>query len=528
VDETALADLRLNGVPVPSGAEAIPRLPIVEAPPVTVDPLAPGSETSYRHRLLAEFDRAAGVRAYVVVFEPLAKGLPRGRAWIAEDDFGLVRLDAMRSGLAGPIVSSRRSDEYRRVEVEDGTAWLPERLALSEAYEAAGHRTPVERVTTLRSHEVDPPSFDARRRAAHASPSVLIAAVDGRLQYLRRERPASDAPPLRAAAGRATRLWTLAAGVLDDPGIDGVLPYAGVGYADLDLLGTGTQLSAFAAGPFVQLAWSGTTGRVGLRAKAFASLVEYNDRSFRGGVERYDENVRQRPATASLEAVKAAGRVRLRAAYEVARPSLRRGPDTAAAFVTPASPIVHGLRVGADGEIGPWMVGAWASAARRSTWSAWGRGEEAADDARAYERAGVDVARSFVLGRRLTARVDAAAMAGRGLDRFSRFSFDGLENRVHGAPLASIRFDRGLVLRSALSASLARGVRADLFADAALVRDPTLGEGARAFPGCGAALQAALPGATSLAVEWGYGPRSRDAGGRAGAHVWRLTAYKIL
>jgi hypothetical protein len=267
---------------------------------------------------------------------------------------------------------------------------------------------------------------------------------------------------------------------------------------------------------------------VGLRAKAFASLVEYNDRSFRGGVERYDENVRQRPATAMLEAVAPAGRLRVRAAYEVARPGLRRGPDTAEAFVTPASPIVHGLRVGVEGEVRGWSMGAWAAASRRSSWSAWGRGEETAAGAQAYEKAGFDAARALVISPRLVVRLDLAAMTGRGLDRFSRFSFDGLENRVHGAPLASIRFDRGVVARSALSAAVARGVRGHLFADAAVVRDPTLGGGARAFPGLGAAMEAALPGAASLNVEWGYGPRSRDAAGERGAHVFRLTAFKIL
>jgi hypothetical protein len=189
---------------------------------------------------------------------------------------------------------------------------------------------------------------------------------------------------------------------------------------------------------------------------------------------------------------------------------------------------VHGLRVGLDGEAGRWTLGAWAGVSRRSAWRAWGRGDEDADGAGAYERAGLDASRAFVVSRRVSARVDAAAMAGRGLDRFSRFSFDGLENRVHGAPLASIRFDRGLVVRSALSAAIARGVRGDLFADVAVVRDPTLGARARTFPGLGAAVQAALPAATSLTVEWGYGPRSRAARGGAGAHVFRLTAWKVL
>ena len=529
VDETELADVRLNGVPVPAGDDAVPRLPIVEPPPVDVAPLDAGGDAAYRYRLL-DADTADGVRCYVVWFEPRAAGaLLRGRAWIAEDDFGLVRLDAEQAGLRGAIVSSRRVDAYRRVPVADEPAWLLERSARHDAYDAPGHRTPIDRVLALRAHEVGPDGFEARRRAAHASSSVLLAAVDGRLQYLRRESAReAEAAPLRTAGARATKIWTLAAGVLADPGIDGLLPYVGLGYLDLDVLGTGTRLNAFAAGPFVQAAWSAPVRGWQVEARAFASLVEYNDRSFRNGAERYDENVRQRPASGSLEALAPPGRWRARVAYDVARPGLRRGPDTAAAFVAPANPTVHSLRLGLETEAAGWSLSAWGSASRRSAWTSWGTEAAAVDDARDFQKAGLRAARAFVLAPRAVARLDLAAMAGRDLDRFSRFAFDGLENRLHGAPLASVRFDRGLVLRTSVSTALARGLRADGFVDAALVRDPTLGGGARAFPGLGAALQGSLRGALSLGLEWGYGPRSRDGEGRPGAHVWRLTAYKIL
>ena len=408
-------------------------------------------------------------------------------------------------------------------------AWLLARTVIHQWYDAPGHRTPIDRVLELRAHEIAPDGFEARRRAAHASPSVVLAAVDGRLQYLRREpRGEAEAPPLRSAGGRATRIWTIAAGALADPGIDGLLPYVGLGYVDLDLLGSGTRLNAFAAGPFLQVAWSAPLGAWQVEARAFASLVEYNDRSFRNGVERYDENVRQRPASGSLEALAPPGRWRARVAYDLARPGLRRGPDTAAGFVAPANPIVHGLRLGVETEAAGWSLSAWASASRRSAWTAWGNDAAAVDGARGYEKAGLRAARAFVLAPRTVARLDVAAMAGRDLDRFSRFTFDGLENRLHGAPLASVRFDRGLVARTSVSTALARGLRADGFVDAALVRDPTQGDGARAFPGFGAALQGSLPGALSLGMEWGYGPRARDGRGGRGAHVWRLTAYKIL
>ena len=120
-------------------------------------------------------------------------------------------------------------------------------------------------------------------------------------------------------APRACGAWPL--GTLFDPNIDRPLPFAGLSYVDFDVLGTGAQMSAFLAGPFAQVALSvPSVGGPGLQiqAWAFAALARYNDRSFRGGLERYDENLRQRPLRASVAAVRRLGaRARLRAAYDL-------------------------------------------------------------------------------------------------------------------------------------------------------------------------------------------------------------------
>ena len=63
-------------------------------------------------------------------------------------------------------------------------------------------------------------------------------------------------------------------------------------------------------------------------------------------------------------------------------------------------------------------------------------------------------------------------MSGRGLDRFSRFSFDAFDNRLRGYPSAGLRFDRGVVLRTAGTWNAAPGIRLDAFADTAFARDP--------------------------------------------------------
>ena len=67
-----------------------------------------------------------------------------------------------------------------------------------------------------------------------------------------------------------------------------------------------------------------------------------------------------------------------------------------------------------------------------------------------------------------------------------------------------------------------------MFLDLAVVHDTAQGTGHNAFPGVGAAGELRLPWSTLLSVEWGYGPEARDREGQRGAHVVRVTAYKVL
>jgi hemolysin activation/secretion protein len=133
-----------------------------------------------------------------------------------------------------------------------------------------------------------------------------------------------------------------------------------------------------------------------------------------------------------------------------------------------------------------------------------------------------------VLGPRAVARLEASALAGRDLDRFSRFGFDAFDSRLRGYPSAGVRFDRGMVLRSAATWPVRRGWRLDGFVDAALVHDPTAGQASHRHLGAGGAVEVALPGRILLNVDWGFGFEGRDREGRRGTHVVRVTAYKVL
>ena len=125
-------------------------------------------------------------------------------------------------------------------------------------------------------------------------------------------------------------------------------------------------------------------------------------------------------------------------------------------------------------------------------------------------------------------RVAAEWMAGRDLDRFSRYTFGTFDNRLRGYPSALIRYDRGGVVRGALAWAWGRFVRVDAFLDSAAVHDPGFGPGLRNYTGLGGAVEAPAPFGTLLAVEWGYGLRGVNTSGRLGTQVIRVSAYKVF
>jgi hypothetical protein len=529
-------DLRLNGAPL--GGGDVPRLPIVEPERVAAAPLAIALDRTYRYRLEGRETRA-GRDCYRVAFEPAAAGASsfRGRAWIEADGFALVRLEAVQTGLRGVIVSSQQADDFAPQLHEGRTVWLPARTTVHQVYEGPGYRTPIDRLLVFDLQEPDPHDFEQRLRAAHAGDAVLLRETARGFEYLRKARAEGSAVAggaVRVAAGKATAVRTVALGLLVDPNIGDPLPFAGAGYSDVDFLRSGTQLNAFLAGAFAQLSWSAPSlggSRWRLQAAGLASLVTYNDRVFRRGIEQYAENLRQRPARVALDLSHPLGaRWRARAGYELEHVRLQRSDLTAADFREPPSVLAHGLRLALDGQQGPVSASIWWRPARRAQWRAWGfagAAEEAAGRP-TYHRYGVTLARTLIVSTRVSGRLEVAAMAGSGLDRFSRYSFDGFENRLTGYPSASVRYDRGLLARSALTWRAWRGLRLQALADAARVRDAGYGFEARTLVGLGAGLDAALPWRSLLAVEWGYGPQGRDREGATGTHTIRLTAYRVF
>ncbi len=524
--------MRVNGIEF--RGRAAPRLPIIEPERVASPPLAIALTDNYRYRLVGRHTIDATL-CYVVAFEPdparsdKSMALFRGQAWIAADTFAMLKVAATQTALRGPIVASEQVDEFRQAQPG---IWLLARSDVRQMYEGAAHRTPIHRVLAIASHEINPADFSERRSRAYGSDSVMLRDTAEGYRYLQKKSANAEETP--ALAGRANRVRTLVAGVIVDPNISIPLPFAGASYVDFNFLGTGTQVNAFFGGTYGQLAFSVPSlggSRWQLAGRGFGIASSYNDRSFVGGRERYEEDIRQRPASASMWLLRPiTPRVSLRAGYDLDYTHLAAGEATAADFVVPADQIVHGARFSLDAQRDGWNASVWWNPARRTGWRAWGRGApgEYEPAHRDFQRYGVSIARSRVMSPRLVGRVEGAWMSGRDLDRFSRYTFGTFDNRLRGYPSALIRYDRGGVVRTAVAWGTGKLLRLDGFLDSAAVHDPGFGRGLRNYTGVGGALEAPAPFGTLVAVEWGYGFRGVNSNGTLGTQVIRISGYKVF
>ena len=537
-------DIRVNGIAF--GGGRVPRLPLLEPERVASPPLAISLSDVYAYELDGE-TTVEGARCYAVRFTPRDRSRPlfAGTAWIAVDTFAMVKVSAVQTALRGPIVSSEQTDHFA-VDAE-GLSLLT-RSEVRQLYEGAGHRTPIHRVLTISRHEINPPEFSARRGAAYASPSVMLRDTAEGFRYVVRE--AKTAPsgtgveePARGVtlAAPAQRVRTLAMGVIIDPNISTPLPFAGLSYVDFNLFGTGTQVNGFFGGTYGQVAVSvpslGGT-RWQLAGRAFGIASSYNDRAFVGGRERYEWNISQRPAHASSWLLRPiTARLSMRAGYELDYTAFNSSDSTSASFAVPAAQAAHSLRVALEGQWRGWASSIWWAGAVRNGWRSWGDPAghtgvvavgEYRQEHRDFQRAGVMLARSYVFSPRLVARVEGSYMAGRDLDRFSRYTFGSFDNRLRGYPSALIRYDRGGVLRAAAAWSAGRLLRIDGFLDSAYVRDPGIGPREKSYTGIGAAAEIPAPFGTLVGIEWGYGFQGLNASGRRGTQVVRISGYKIF
>ena len=292
VEDLEQQEVRVNGLLFQQ--RGIPRLPIIEPERASALPLAITLDDRYTYRLEGQ-EAIGSVACYVVSFHPRSRREPLFRTCL--DRRRRLRRRAAfgdADGTEGSVVSSGQTDDFTRT---PAGLWLLARSDTRQLYQGAAYRTPIQRLLEIESHDVDAGDFadSGRRRIAPPTTSIIRDTASG-FRYL--EGPTRRAPEPRAgypaatpsfpeaAGGRpATRVRTVALGVLVDPNISQPLPFAGLSYVDFDLFGTGTQFSGFFGGTYGQLALSVPSlagSRWHLAARAFGIASSYNDSRLRG------------------------------------------------------------------------------------------------------------------------------------------------------------------------------------------------------------------------------------------------------
>src|SRR5262249_41023429 len=105
----------------------IPELPLVQPEKVLVLPLDLTFDKTYDYRLAGE-DAVAGRAAYVLAFEPAARGESRslysGRVWIDKETFVRLKTSVVQSGLEPPVISNEETDTYGTMAGPDGAPYV--------------------------------------------------------------------------------------------------------------------------------------------------------------------------------------------------------------------------------------------------------------------------------------------------------------------------------------------------------------------------------------------------------------------
>ncbi len=485
-----------------------PPFPLLQPEKVLSLPLQLRFDDGYDYELDGR-EIVDGFECYVVRFEPTRRdsALYRGTVWIDRRTFARIRVQAVQSGLAAPVVSNEETLRYvHAATIDNQPVFLFGGLTARQILLVAGRNLLIEKEVTFSGFGINNPGFEASRTAARRSERVMYRETERGLRYYVKqgeERVVSENPTSRVKA--------MAMGVYLDPSYAFPLPIFGINYLNFGLGSSDdTQLALLFGGVLV----AGNEQRPRLGSTPFDANVDFfaiavpsSDRLFRDGVEIEGERVLTWPMSTGLNfGWQATPYQKATLRYELRFDAYVRDRTTVATFQPPSSTLTNGIGAAWEYRRGGYSVllnGMWYG---RNRWNEWGAAAAAKPPAasRTYAKYSAGVSRNVFLGPFQKIYVNANWFGGRDLDRFVQYQFGMFDDtRIHGVPASGVRFGELLMVRGSYSLNIFELYRLDLFLEHAWGRT---GEPATAWeriPGVGTAVNFRTPWNTILRAELG-------------------------
>ena len=480
----------LNGVKWKG--KTLPKLPILQPEKVTTLPLDIRLTEDYDYALHGEAT-LAGRRAYHITFSPKIttgeKPIYRGSVWIDKETFALLRRDSVQLNLKGETLSNVQSELYRPVPGSPGVV-LPLEIKGEQVFSTAGRTTAIERDVVMRSVRVNPPDFDERLGAAHASQAQMIRDTAKGMRYL---VPDPGKPGDRVVEEKISKKSTFGLlGAFYDDSLDYPLPLLGVQHFNFDLWGKGKQLSVFFAGALLTANYSDPSlagSRFDLGADLFAVAFAFGDVSYRNGKEVSAEKLKHLPAVFQVNVGHPIGPY-LKASLGLFTKwdNFQRDKDTGPDFVTPVDTFTDGAELKLVGNLSGFSAIASGSYYRRRKWEAWGDPATSEFDPKQQEywkySLSLSKDRYFSGFRKL--HLGVSYQGGSNLDRFSKYEFGSFSgNPVRGYKSGSLRTESAFVANVSYGLNIEDIIRFEGFYDQAVLKDKRSGFNNTYFSGAG-------------------------------------------
>ena len=480
----------LNGVKWKG--KTLPKLPILQPEKVTTLPLDIRLTEDYDYTLHGEAT-ISGRRAYHILFAPRSrvgeKPIYRGSVWIDTETFALLRRDSVQLNLKGETLSNVQSELYRPVPGHP-EAVLPLEIKGQQVFSTAGRTTAIERDVVMQAVRLNPPDFEQRLAAAHASQAQMIRDTDRGMRYLVPDKAHPGQRIVEETISKKSTFGLL--GAFYDDSLDYPIPLAGVQYFNFDLWGKGKQLSVFFGGALATANYTDPSlggSRFDLGADLFAVAFPFGDVSYRNGKEVSAEKIKHLPAQFQVNLGHPLGPyLKANLGLFTKWDDYQRDKETGPNFVTPVDTFTDGAELKLIGNISGFSAIASGSYFRRRRWEFWGDPATSEFDPKQkqYWKYSFALAKDRYFSGFRKLHLGLSYQSGSNLDRFSKYEFGTFSgNPVRGYKSGSLRTESAFVGNVSYGLNIEDIIRFEAFYDQALVKDKRSGFDNTYFSGAG-------------------------------------------